>query len=621
MKKTTFILLFFTICSFNLLKAQPETPVNLKASVETWFHVTFIKLTWETSQSSHTSFIIYKKNGAVNSDGEFYRLSNSEQSYGHNSYLDKMVSPGMTYSYFITAKVRNGESGHSDTVEISLPDSLSPAFVYGTLTDASTGSGLQKGKVEFIPSFGWQSKKITADSLGKYSSQIIPGKYFIEFSSPGYVTQFYNNARSIFDATQLQINENDSLEIDASLNPVVVPKKFMLSGTVTDTSGVPVKSQISVFSLNHHFFINSYHHAWTDSAGNYSVMVKEGDSVVVFANPRDRQYLPQFYNGKTEFAEADRIYINGDITGIDFVLEEKPVYNNSISGNVADDSGNGLLANVTLFKLKDPNFIKYKKTTMTDSLGNFNFTNINPGIYILFTIPERGYLPSFFRYDGTTTLKWKEADSVIVTDTSQITGINFMVDSIPDTGFGRIAGRIKDEDNKGVDGAIVYATDENLNIAGFTTTDENGSYTINNLPPGTYSVLSDKFNYNSSTANNISVDYSTTLSQDVSLTLTALNPTTVNESNVRATNYKLSQNYPNPFNPSTIINYQIPAAGWVTLKVYNVIGQEVTTLVNIFQPAGSYNVRFDASKYESGIYFYTLYAGNTVLTKKMVLIK
>jgi hypothetical protein len=258
---------------------------------------------------------------------------------------------------------------------------------------------------------------------------------------------------------------------------------------------------------------------------------------------------------------------------------------------------------------------------MTDSLGNFNFTNINPGIYILFTIPERGYLPSFFRYDGTTTLKWKEADSVIVTDTSQITGINFMVDSIPDTGFGRIAGRIKDEDNKGVDGAIVYATDENLNIAGFTTTDENGSYTINNLPPGTYSVLSDKFNYNSSTANNISVDYSTTLSQDVSLTLTALNPTTVNESNVRATNYKLSQNYPNPFNPSTIINYQIPTAGWVTLKVYNVIGQEVTTLVNIFQPAGSYNVRFDASKYESGIYFYTLYAGNTVLTKKMVLIK
>lgn len=85
--------------------------------------------------------------------------------------------------------------------------------------------------------------------------------------------------------------------------------------------------------------------------------------------------------------------------------------------------------------------------------------------------------------------------------------------------------------------------------------------------------------------------------------------------------FALEQNYPNPFNPSTTIKYQIPQNGLVTLKVYNVIGQEVATLVNQVQNASAYETSFDASKLSSGIYFYTLRAGNFVETKKMMLMK
>ncbi|RKY96882.1 MAG: hypothetical protein DRQ13_05440 [Ignavibacteriae bacterium] len=94
--------------------------------------------------------------------------------------------------------------------------------------------------------------------------------------------------------------------------------------------------------------------------------------------------------------------------------------------------------------------------------------------------------------------------------------------------------------------------------------------------------------------------------------------------------FKLHQNYPNPFNPSTKIKFTIPQSviasetkqsHLVMLKVYDVLGNEITTLVSEEKPAGSYKVEFDGGNLTSGIYFYKLRAGNFVETKKMVLIK
>ncbi len=85
--------------------------------------------------------------------------------------------------------------------------------------------------------------------------------------------------------------------------------------------------------------------------------------------------------------------------------------------------------------------------------------------------------------------------------------------------------------------------------------------------------------------------------------------------------FNLSQNYPNPFNPSTTIEFAIPNAELVTLKVYNALGQEVKTLVNGYLEAGSYKQAFDASELSTGVYYYTLKAGAFVNTKKMILVK
>ncbi len=100
------------------------------------------------------------------------------------------------------------------------------------------------------------------------------------------------------------------------------------------------------------------------------------------------------------------------------------------------------------------------------------------------------------------------------------------------------------------------------------------------------------------------------------------NPNSIqDESATNITNYQLFQNYPNPFNPSTKISWQSPVSGWQSLKIYDVLGNEVATLVNEYREAGRHKVWFDANLLASGVYIYKLTAGAFVSSKKMLLIK
>jgi hypothetical protein len=108
-------------------------------------------------------------------------------------------------------------------------------------------------------------------------------------------------------------------------------------------------------------------------------------------------------------------------------------------------------------------------------------------------------------------------------------------------------------------------------------------------------------------------------------------PVSVEQVDELPTKFLLEQNFPNPFNPSTIIHFQLPVANWVTLKVYNILGQEVATLVDEHKLAGKYDIQFsaergsayggDGSKLSSGVYFYRLTAADYISTKKLLLLK
>jgi hypothetical protein len=98
-------------------------------------------------------------------------------------------------------------------------------------------------------------------------------------------------------------------------------------------------------------------------------------------------------------------------------------------------------------------------------------------------------------------------------------------------------------------------------------------------------------------------------------------PTNIETTNLLPNEILISQNYPNPFNPTTNISYTLPITSNVVIKVFDILGREVTTLVNKEQLPGNYSVTFDASNYSSGIYFYRFEAGNFIQIKKMILIR
>lgn len=95
----------------------------------------------------------------------------------------------------------------------------------------------------------------------------------------------------------------------------------------------------------------------------------------------------------------------------------------------------------------------------------------------------------------------------------------------------------------------------------------------------------------------------------------------VNEPGTLPTTYELYQNYPNPFNPATAIRYQLPVSAFVTLKVYDIVGREVATLVSDPQEPGTYTIEWDAREIASGVYFYRMQADGFTATRKLILLR
>ncbi|MCX6166044.1 MAG: T9SS type A sorting domain-containing protein [Ignavibacteriae bacterium] len=100
-----------------------------------------------------------------------------------------------------------------------------------------------------------------------------------------------------------------------------------------------------------------------------------------------------------------------------------------------------------------------------------------------------------------------------------------------------------------------------------------------------------------------------------------LQPNAISNNGNTPTKYSLSQNYPNPFNPVTKIEYSIPKSGFVSLKIFDILGREVSALINEYKNAGYYNIDFNASELSSGVYYYKFESGDYNEVKKMTIIK
>jgi hypothetical protein len=356
-----------------------------------------VALTWEYGQvTGMVEFNIYKRMGALSDTTPFKMIGETPL----KTFID-LTEPGKTFSYYVTAVTNHVESDPSNKVEIEVvPPVVDFGKISGNLFDDATKSGV-RGNVCFIPTISspnfmeHMGMFVMTDSNGNFVARLKAGDYYIYSSAHGYFGEFYDNATTIMNATKVTVNIGDSLVFSIGLAKLVPPVTFTVSGSVKDSIGNPLRATLTAFIANKPHEPSCWDFSYpsrTDSLGNYVIKgVRPDDTIVVYAEPKNHDFLPQYYKGKSTFTTADRIGVTGNVTDINFTLVGKPVFNNGISGIVTDSAGTTIVkGSVYVFKKGNNNRFGFKARVKTDTLtSGYSFTNLEPGQYILLAEMEK----------------------------------------------------------------------------------------------------------------------------------------------------------------------------------------------------------------------------------------
>ena len=548
----------------------------------------------------------------------------------------------------------NGESsgsgsGHDDQEYDLAVMNGEPASLAGVVHDQN-GHGVDDVRLRlFEISTGHFLFSTTSDDDGEYSfSTVDPGSYYLRVApddDDNFAPQWYDRVTRIQDATQVDILEGSSMMINVTLLPRDSANvEFTLSGNVSDTSGVPIAgADVSIFRARHFddhdpsgFNFDGLDDddrdehletlVTTDSLGNYSVRLKTRTYIL---SASKEGFAAQFWDHKSNPLEADRLILQSDTSHIDFDLGSATVSNSSIGGLITTAStGAPIEAHVVGFQRLTPDgeFTGFKMHAETDSLGTYRLRNLRDGFYVVLAIPHEQFLPTF--YDGFGGTLHVEQALPVAVHGGAVDNINIQV--LPDTvaGMNRICGLALTDEGP-LPGAIisVVSTQSNDAVAA-AVTDQLGLYSIVGLRPGSYTATGTKPGFQTSSGTSFDVEYVGDLPASVMVDVSLPHlPTSVSEGNLTPEGFVLRGNYPNPFNPSTRIQFSIPAAGHVRLSIYNVLGEQVATVLNTVLNAGSHSIIWDArmgstrTVVSTGVYYYRLEYGGEIRSGKMLLLR
>ncbi len=540
----------------------------------------------------------------------------------------------------------------TDTLNVNIPNVIIEAY---------------KKENNFQFSYAYNMK---TDANGNYRiNRVDPGTYFLRANAPSskFQSQWYNGQREVSKADSVIVIDSpavSSANFTLRGGPGAINStRINVTGTVTDTTGIAInnaEARVSFvraeFALNIGSGMNAgienfrkyfeYNKgdfrlegnsefvikANVDSLGNYAVKLPPG-GYIVFA--RAKGYAVEFYKEQSNLLSAQVVIAQKDTIGVNFTLSPlPPVVLGAISGAVIDSVKNIFIPSRVIafrdgWRVQDPSKIGRAYVTDTDSLGSYKFAELLPGTYVVMAVPLGNYTPAFYAND-TLNVRWKRATKIVVNGNS-VDNINIYVKpfGLAPSGYTAITGNVSftggngNQNNSNRGGAVVYAY-RNGEVAGYSITAQDGNYALTGLAPGQYSVFVDKAGYNESSIATVNASYNINgapLPGVQNFSIDGTLGVTEKKTDVQPVNYVLEQNYPNPFNPSTTISFSLPNSGNVSLKVYNVVGQEVAMLLNAYTTVGQYNVSFDASALSSGVYFYRLNAGSFSVVKKMMLLK
>jgi hypothetical protein len=518
---------------------------------------------------------------------------------------------------------------------------VAKGVIAGKVIDDSTQLPLRGILIRFYskkPSISnWQPTAIT-DSLGLYTATLDTGTYLVRAEGSIrssvltiYEPEWFDNVKEVSLATPVIVSTGSLFVANFGLSKPIPPSYAYIEGTVKDTLGnvlrqatvVIMRSFQDMTTLTATASMTSALEAenldvdgiglcrgvvWsgrTDSLGAFKARVLTGRAYIAMATKWG--YLPEYYDNKTNPLRADIIKVVSDVKDVNFSLASNPIVHNSISGVVRDSSGNGVPSVVILIPVT-PNTVQGRmRFGHTDSTGAYTIGEVLLGTYVVMAVPFSGYAPAFYKAGAYGVMHWQLADKVIIN--GDISGINIGVLPIQSNGFVRLRGRIL-ASGLPLRGVRVMATTPGGQMIGCGLTEETGHYVIEALPAGSLIVTADLEDYATS-EKPVTVAADQYEVSGVDFTLQAQGTTDVTTDASLPTTYALGQNYPNPFNPSTTITFDLPVNGNATLTVFNMIGQEVQTLVTGPLAAGRTKVVWNATDQTgravaSGVYFYRL---------------
>ena len=635
----------------------PPTPTNLTATLVPGglgWHGPGVQLMWNGGVGPWTYRIFRSAD-----DTSHFMMGGSTRD---TSFLDFEVQAGTHYFYYVKAFGMNGgESGRSNFADIVVvaPPRIQ-GTIRGTVIDDSTMAPIRNVFMQFFrlsgPSINCFPVVVT-DSLGHYSALLDTGRYIVranprcEHNTTCYRPEYYNNCPEPSCATVITVAESSMFVANFGLSRPTPPTFATVSGSVKDTLNQPIRrARVSLIrTVRQMNFLASLGFVpgtgdeefnlegvgrtrgviwtgWADSLGNYQARVIEGQSYFALASKEG--FLPQYFDHKATVETADTIFVTRDTSGINFNLSVRPVPNNSVSGNVRDSSGTGVVSRIVLLPARfghpGPAVTRYFHT---DSLGNYTITGVEAGQYFVLAIPFSDFAPGFYKANACGIIHIQDADTVNIT--GNVTGINICVADVEHNGLTVLRGTIRSTANSPVVGVRVTGLDMAGNIAAIGMTDARGMYELDAVAPGLVTVSADREGYNAAQLP-VTVTVNTYSMDNVNITMTPSSVTSVGDPGAVPTSFALNQNYPNPFNPTTQVSYALSAPGVVSLQIYNVLGQVVATLVNGNSAAGTFNVTWNGKDdlgrpAASGVYIYRLHAtsGTTEFTqaRKMLLLK
>ncbi|MCX6146606.1 MAG: T9SS type A sorting domain-containing protein [Candidatus Kapabacteria bacterium] len=526
--------------------------------------------------------------------------------------------------------------------------------VYGKVVDEN-GASVKEGTVQL-----WSITKVANGLEPVYKAMLkdgsymfdkvpAPAEYRVKVDALGYGSVWYDGVNDIGLAKTIKVDANTKTEVNFGLKKLAEPKKFTLTGKVSNEKGEAVMAYV-VFVPAEQIFKGSNNNSKdpnnnislmtkTNADGSYSIQVPENLALVAYVkemltNSNNKaMYLPQYYNGVESPMEADIIFVTEDVADINFVLKALPTkQSNGFAGTVKNETGVGLVSNVIAIKSVPASSANNQKTmsysTTSDDKGNFSFKGLEAGDYVVLSIPmDKQYIPGYIKSGDFVSLKWKDATKISVNDMmSQVIYEAKHKAVVKKLGVGGILGNVKgtkgiaNTKNNSVQttttltGALVYVTDETGKIVDYAFTEKTGNFEINELSDGVYNLVSDAFGY-VPVQQTVVVDYKQNPIASTNIDMTE--DASVAASVDLVTDDTEISIFPMPVNTNFTVNFEAQLNS-SKIEVLTATGSVVYS-TNINTIVGQNKFTLNTDKLANGVYFIIIDNGLSAKAKSFVI--